>query len=819
MPQSNDPAPDQGNTGGSLPLAGVAVVECGEGVAAAFAAKMLALLGAEVIKVEPPDGDLTRRRGPFPGDVEDPEQSGLFLYLNAGKHGVTLDLTSAADRATLDALLAASDILLHDVPPAERAAHGLDNRTLSAKHPGLIAAGISAYGDFGPRANYKAYEINAMHAGGMASLGPLCSPFPELPPLKIFGHQAEFQAGIHAAAVVMAAYWNRMKTGYGQAIEVSEQECIAAMLELGFVYYPYQGDETSRLGQVALAPRAIYNCADGKILIMAPEQAMWDRMVEMMGNPDWTREELFKDRFARAQNADALNVLVEQWTQERKVLELFHEVQAHRIPAAPVNTMARAYADEQLASRRFFVPLPNPDPQAAAILVPSAPFKSTAIGWTMRRPAPRLGEHNDEILRHPPAPRPAPAAPSPAAKEGPLAGIRVLDFCWVWAGPFCTLQLAHLGAEVIRVETSKRPDINRVIPPFADKQPGLNRGGSFNQWNQGKLSLQLDLGRREAIEICHQLVSHVDLVTENYAPGVIQRMGLGYDALRAIKPDLIMLSLSGYGQTGPLSRYVSYGAMIAAQAGLYSATGYGGDIAREVGVSYADPVAGITGVYLINAALIHRARTGAGQYIDASLLEALEMFMPEALLQYAINGREPDYIGNRDRWMAPHNCYKSLGDAEKWVTIAVGTEEEWRALCEVMGQPALAHDARFSTAAARKRDEDELDAIITAWTSTRDRWEVTHALQRAGVAAIPTFNNKDLALDDHLRERGYLVELEHPEVGKRTHVGIPWTMSATPCRVRRPAALLGQDTDDVLSSILGYSAEKIAQLRQAGVLT
>ena len=169
--------------------------------------------------------------------------------------------------------------------------------------------------------------------------------------------------------------------------------------------------------------------------------------------------------------------------------------------------------------------------------------------------------------------------------------------------------------------------------------------------------------------------------------------------------------------------------------------------------------------------------------------------------------------------MAPHNCYKTLGDAENWVTIAVGTEEEWRALCEVMGQPSLADDPRFRAAAARKRNEDELDRIITAWTSPRDRWEITALLQRAGVAAFPTFNNKDLALDEHLRERGYLVELEHPEVGKRTHVGIPWTMTGTPCRVRRPAALLGQDTDDVLSSILGYPAAKIALLRQAGVLT
>ena len=648
-----------------------------------------------------------------------------------------------------------------------------------------------------------------MHAGGMASLGPLCSPFPDLPPLKISGHQAEFQAGIHAATVALAAYFSRMKSGYGQAIEVSEQECIAAMLELGYVYYPYQGEQTSRLGQVALAPRAIYNCADGKILIMTPEQSMWDRMVEMMGHPDWVDEELFKDRFARARNADALNILIEQWTQERKTLDLFREAQAHRIPAAPVNTMANAYADEQLASRQFFVPLPNERSQ------------KRADNGSRRA----LQIHRDGLDDAPSGAASGPArrrdfAPPGGARESARRTARPRYRRTAGRRPGAGFLLG-MGGTVLHPATgpsgrarsfeskpAKRPDINRVIPPFADKQPGLNRGGSFNQWNQGKQSLQLDLSRPEAVEICRQLVPHVDLVTENYAPGVIERMGLGYERLRAIKPDLIMLSLSGYGQSGPASRYVSYGAMIAAQAGLYAATGYPGDVPREVGVSYADPVAGITGALMIQAALIHRARTGEGQYLDVTLLEALEMFMPEALLQYAINGREPQYMGNRDLWMAPHNCYKSRGDAEDWVTIAVGTQAEWRALCDVMGQPSMADDPRFRTAALRKQNEDELDRIITAWTSPRDRWEVTQALQRAGVAAIPTFTNKDLALDRHLRERGYLVELEHPEVGTRTHVGIPWKMSGTPCRVRRAAALMGQDTDDILSSILGYSPDE-----------
>ncbi|MBV8055004.1 MAG: CoA transferase, partial [Deltaproteobacteria bacterium] len=287
---------------------------------------------------------------------------------------------------------------------------------------------------------------------------------------------------------------------------------------------------------------------------------------------------------------------------------------------------------------------------------------------------------------------------------------------------------------------------------------------------------------------------------------------------RKSKPDIIMRALSGYGQTGPYSRYVSYGGLLGAQSGLFSVSGYTSGEPGETGITYGDPNSGALAVFAAVVALIHRARTGHGQYIDISLWEALEMVMPEGWLEYVMNGREPAVTANRDRQMTPHNCYKSKGDAEEWITIAVGTEAEWSALCSAIGQPTLVSDARFATVALRKQNEDELDVIITHWTSERDRWEATELLQKAGIAAMPTLTNKDLALDLHLRERGFLVELEHPEVGRRTHAGVPWTMSATPCRVRRPAPILGADTDEVLMSLLGYSAEKIESLRRASVI-
>jgi crotonobetainyl-CoA:carnitine CoA-transferase CaiB-like acyl-CoA transferase len=810
----------QGQSATRLALAGVRVVETGQGVAAAFGAKLMALLGADVIKIEPPEGDPARRRGPFPADVPDPEKSGFFQYLNTGKRGITLDLTKAPPPALLRQLLERADILIHDVPPAARADWGLETEALCREHPQLIVTSISAYGGFGPRANYRAYEINAMHSSGVAILNPRLSDRPDLPPLKPYGHQAEFQGGLHAAAAALAALRHRLQGGGGQAVDVSEQECLAAALELSLVWYTYEGRQTSRMGWVNSAPTGMFDCADGLVAIMCVEDPQWHRLAHFLGHPEWLEEEIFKERQTRIKNSDAANALVREAVANRPMLEIVQGLQAVRVPAGPVSRMAELYNDAHLKAREFFVPLPIRDGDTP-VTAPGVPFKSTAMGWSTRRAAPRLGEHNDEVMRElARAAMPAAAARNTTArsKSGPLSGVRVLDFSWVWAGPFCTLQLAHLGAEVIRVETSKRPCINRVIPPYAEGKPGINRAGSFNQWNQGKRSLQLDLGNPQAAEVARELVRHCDVAVENFAPGVIDRFGVGYQALRASRPDLIMLSLSGYGQTGPYSNFVSYGFMIATHCGMHTMTSYEGERPRELGISYADPATGIFGTFLIIAALLHRDRTGQGQHIDLSMLEAMEMLMPEALLEYAICGREPKPIGNHDRVMAPHNCYQARGGPEHWVTIAVGSEQEWRSLCEAMGKPSMADEARFRDAASRKRNEAELDRIISAWTSERDRWEITELLQRAGVAAIPTYTNRDVAEDRHMRERGFLIELAHPETGPYTHAGVPWTMSRTPCKVRSAAPCLGADTDYVLGEILGYTPARIAQLRAGGVI-
>ncbi len=357
-----------------------------------------------------------------------------------------------------------------------------------------------------------------------------------------------------------------------------------------------------------------------------------------------------------------------------------------------------------------------------------------------------------------------------------------------------------------------------MIPPFADDEPGPGRAGYFNQYNQGKRSIVLNLHEPEAVALAHQLVAQCDVVTDNFAAGVMDRLGLGYDRLREIKPDLVQISMSGYGQTGPFRGFLGYGPPASALSGLFALTGYAGGEPAEIGVSYPDPNAGLMGAYAIMVALLHRDLTGEGQYIDQSQWEAVLVHMAEGLLEWDMRRREPERQGNHDALLAPHETYKSAGDDDKWVSIVVATEDEWQALAGAMGQPELATDERFATAERRKANEAALDAIVTAWTSGRDRWDVAETLQQAGVAAFPSMSNKDLAEDPHLTARGYLVELEHPVVGRRIHAGIPWTMSATPCAVQHAAPLTGADTDEVLGRLLDLSPARIAELRAAQIV-
>jgi crotonobetainyl-CoA:carnitine CoA-transferase CaiB-like acyl-CoA transferase len=380
----------------SSPFGAIKIVECGEGISAAFGAKMLADIGVDVIKVEAPGGDLARRRGPFPKDQPDPEKSGIFIYLNTNKRGVVADLKRPEGRELLDKLLERADILIHNVPPNQRTEQGLDSAQLLAKYPRLIATSISMFGDTGTYAHYKGYELTASNAGGWANLSPGASPFPDLPPLKCFGSQCDFQGGAHAAFTSLAAWLYRLKSGKGQAIDVSEQETIVAMLEMNLTHYTYAKREASRLGQRLLGPWFIADCSDGKIFCLAVEEDQWKRLVELMGNPEWAQDELFKDRLSRGANMDALKALMSDWISGWKTQELYQAAQKNRIPFAPINTMKDLYESPHLRERGFFTQFEQPT--VGKITLPGMPSRYGVTKWSLRRPAPRLGEHSEEIL-------------------------------------------------------------------------------------------------------------------------------------------------------------------------------------------------------------------------------------------------------------------------------------------------------------------------------------------------------------------------------------------------------------------------------------
>jgi len=409
----------------------------------------------------------------------------------------------------------------------------------------------------------------------------------------------------------------------------------------------------------------------------------------------------------------------------------------------------------------------------------------------------------------------------------PLSGIKVADFTWVWAGPYCTLQLAHLGADITRIETKTRPCVTRMLPPWPDgKFDGLNKSGYFNQYNQGKKSLSLNFKHPEAKEVAWRLIKEADVVVNNFATGVMDKMGFGYEAVRKVKPDIIMISLSGYGDTGPYRDYVAYGPAQVPLSGLSSLTGYKGFPPMHAGFSYADPNAGVHGAFAVLAALYHRKKTGEGQYIDMAQWECAMDLLTEGILEYTMNGREPQRNGNRDPYLAPHGIFKCQDLPEKimdmtidrWVAIVCADDQEWARLAGAMGKPELADDPRFKTLSARKTNEDELEAIITQWTSAQKFDEVAVKLQAIGVAAAPCADNKYLCDEDpHMAQRDFWVELNHPEVGVRRHAGIPWRMSGTPNSVKTPAPCLGQHTDETLAR-LGYSKAEIESLHKIGAL-
>jgi len=799
-------------------LEGLNVLELGGGITAAVATKLMADLGATVVKVEPPGGDPARAEGPFRGGVPDPEAGGLFLGLNANKRSLVLDLAAPQERERLHRLIARADVLVHNVAPAAQAALGIDPKRFAALNPRLVQLSITPYGMTGPYRDYAEADLTLIHGGGWGYVCPSPGMTPDLPPLKPFGRHALIQAGLHGGFVALAAAFDAMHSGRGEVIDLSVHEVVASLLGRHLMEHTYTGRIPTRLTPRTNCPSGFFPCKDTAVFIHVSEEAQWKRFVTMLGRPELAEMEGFHPREVRGANSAqveaALLPLLAEWTAE----ELFLAAQENRVCVCQVFGFDGLAAHEHLRARGFVAEQHHP--RAGRIVMPGAPYALQGDWWALRSPAPALGELNgqgDDVFGEPPALRRGARRPNGRDRR-PLAGIRVLDFTWVWAGPYTTFCLSNLGAEVFKVESAHRPDRTRRANNYPPELgSGLNRMGTFNALGQGKKSVSLNLATDEGKALARRMALACDVVISNFGTGVMERLGMGAADLHAEKPDLVIAAISGFGHTGPYRRYTGYGQAICAQGGLSAQTGYPGGEAQEVATAYGDPNAAIYVAFAIAAALVARDRYGGGQFIDASLWETMAATSFEGWLNHALGNPPYKPMGNRDPRCAPHNLYRCRGD-DAWLALAVTREAQWPALCAAMGQPALAADPRFADHAARKAHEDELDALIGAWAAGQDPWEATARLQAAGVAAFPSVNLKELVEDPHLAARDFFTRIPHPEVGVRLCPGTPWRFRHRPWAVPDRAPLLGEHTDAVLGGVLGLDAAELATLRAAGAL-
>lgn len=378
-------------------LAGFRIIEYGDLVSASYAAKLMADMGAEVVKIENPvGGDTARQRGPFPGRVSHPEKSGLFLYLNTNKRGITLNLETQRGQEIFQHLVTQADLFLHNVHPTRMPALGLDYERLAQLNPALVMTSITPFGLSGPQSHYQAYDLTLWNAGGLCYLNGGGPGSEDLPPLKVFGQQAGFQAGVHAAMASLGALFARVRDGLGQHVDFSMQECLMAISEFAGIMPAYANQIVVRFtGNKAIRPLDIMECKDGWIYLCCVEEHQWKGFVDIMGNPEWATEPLFATRLDRAENWDALKLFLEPWVKEQTVQELYHKAQARRIPFAPVSTMGDLLESEHLKVRGFFAEIAHP--QAGTFPYPTAPYNFSTTPWTLRRPAPCLGQHNAEV--------------------------------------------------------------------------------------------------------------------------------------------------------------------------------------------------------------------------------------------------------------------------------------------------------------------------------------------------------------------------------------------------------------------------------------
>jgi crotonobetainyl-CoA:carnitine CoA-transferase CaiB-like acyl-CoA transferase len=710
-------------------LSGLRVVQMGPGPAAAVCGRLFADIGASVTCIDP--------------DRSTP----LAEYLNHGKPVVG------------SAALPTASLIITQGTPSALAAQDRDADSLRRLNPTAALVLISPYGQTGPQAEDPASDLTLLYASGIARL--LSGQVDDLneAPIRPVGEQSAFIGGVAAACAGMHA----VMTGQPAVVDVSIQEALAtlAMTELTSAGLTGRSRSRKRVTDGNGATVCILPARDGFVAISPREDRQWAGWLETMGSPAWGKQPRFATKADRVANWDELHALMCEWSRRYDKQWIADTAQAAHVPSFPLREPDEQLRSPQLVHRRFYRAM---DIGGTPVKAPGPPFGLTVMS--------------------------AHQSAQPSGRM-PLAGIRVLDFSWVIAGPTTTRYLAAMGAEVIKVEAPGRGDPGRASE-------------LHTVLGQAKRAIVLDLKKPEAVDVARSLAGKCDALVENFATGVMDRLGLGAAALRAANPGLLYVSASGMGRTGPEAQAVAYGTLLQCYAGFAGLNRHP-TLPPRVGFAWLDPMCGLMLAFITAAGLWQRRQGGGVPRVDFSMIEAMLWTMADPLLATQL-GPPPRPVGNASDRHAPHGVFRCAG-TDAWVSVAVTDDPEWKRLCRVV--PAL-RDMAECGLARRQAAGPTIDAALTAWFMTRPAAEAAATLRRAGVPAAALADSVDLVASPHLRSRGFW---DAHETGVLP--GLPWKASFG--RVSGPAPCLGADTDAVLRDILGLPPDRIAEMRQAGV--
>jgi crotonobetainyl-CoA:carnitine CoA-transferase CaiB-like acyl-CoA transferase len=835
---------------------------------AEYCGLLLAGLGADVVKVERPGGDPTRDIGPFYEDTPGRERSLFFWQHNRGKRSVALDPEAEGDREKLLDLLSRADVFLESAEPGYLDRLGLGQAELRRRFPGLIVARISPFGDDGPWADFKGSDLVHLALGGpMMNCGYDPKPNGEYdtPPIAPQMWHAYYIAGEQCAMGVLAALIHKRRTGEGQYVSCAVHDAVSKNTELDLMNWIMRRSPLFRqtcrhaAEAVSVAP-TINHTKDGRWILTLPfrgqDTSALSDFVRAAGlpadaEPAKAAGEAATGRAIPGSSPEHNQIRFSEiggrlW---RKVLfedAPWQGAQAAGLFCAPLRKPHENVQDEHWRLRDTFAEVEHPELGRSFTYVVSKWLSSTSP-WAVGRRAPQVNEDETAVLADsfwPARPAPAPKTPLPepalSARGKPFAlqGVRICDFTWFLASAGATRFLGAYGAECIKIEWKGNPDTRMgAFAPVGGREararataplPGIedaDMGGQFNNKNPGKRGISLNVRHPEGLEIVKRLVSISDVVAEGFSPGVMDKWGLGYEALRKLRPEVIYAQQSGMGARGVYGRLRALGPIAAALGGASEMSGLAEPaMPAGWGYSYLDWIGAYSFGLAIMAALYERDRTGKGQHIDASQSETGIFLTGVPVLDWSANHRPWRRYGNRSphKPAAPHGAYRCAG-VDRWIAIACFTDAEWLALSQVAGRPEWAADNRFATLAARLANQDDLDAAINAWTGQANDYELMFKLQAAGVAAGVCQTAEDRCdRDPQLAALAWLTEVTGTKIGTWPVAEVPVKLSETPPYiggpVNRGAPCYGEDNEYVYGDLLGMTSREIGELVEKGVI-